>query len=495
MSKGTVYLGIDLGTSSLKMVLLDARLSIIFTFNQEYPIQSPEPGFAEQDPKMWISTLESGLMQTGKYLQKNRLFLKGIGITGQMHSLVCLDKELCPVRNAILWSDQRAAHIVDRLNLQYGKHQWKEWIANPLAAGFSFPSWMWIKEHDEQSASNSQYLLQPKDFLRLWLTGELCTDPSDASATGFFNPIQMKWSPNILEIAGLTEKNLPIVKSSLEVNGYLKPELGKKFGLPQKTPVIVGGGDQAIQALAYAITTEGECLVTIGSGGQIFSPINTPKPEPELRLNLYNHVVTNIWHYEAATLSAGLSLRWFRSLLNKDISYHEMAELASKTRFESNLFFLPYLNGERTPWMNSKLTGAFFGVKINHQANHLVRALMEGVVFNIGQSMDVIRDCGINPMSVIISGGGSRHPFWIQLLANVLGIQVKKTNLTEATAKGAALAAWLVVNQIEYAMAKNLILESVVVEKNFSPDQEHDNIQEKYRRFIEIFPKNDSLVT
>ncbi len=493
MNKETAYLGIDLGTSSLKLVLVDTQLRLIFSFKKEYPIQSPEPGFAEQDPGTWISALETGLRGVGEFLEINRMFLKGIGVSGQMHSLVCLDNNLRPVQNAIIWSDQRASEIVDCLNTQYPKSEWKKWIANPIASGFTFPSWMWIKENDENSAEKIQYLLQPKDYVRFWLTGELCTDPSDASATGFYHPGKMKWSPTILDIAGLTEENFPPVLASLDVIGYLKPELSKKFGLPNKVPVIAGGGDQAIQALAYNVTSEGECLVTIGSGGQIFSPTNKPTPESELRLNLFNHVVPNIWHFEAATLAAGLSFRWFKSLLSKDFSYLQLADLASNVKLDKNLFFMPYLNGERTPWMNSKMTGAFLGLQMNHEIAHMSRALMEGVVFSIGQAMDVIRNCGIHPKSVIISGGGSRHPFWIQLLANVFGLQVKKTNTTEATAKGAALAAWLGVNQINYASAKKFIQKSIIIEKIFAPDQDQAELQGKYQRFNEIYPKNVKL--
>ncbi len=486
MNNETVYLGIDLGTSSLKLVLIDTRLRIIFSFKKEYSILSPEPGFAEQDPETWIFSLETGFREAGKFLESNQMFLKGIGITGQMHSLVCLDNNLNPVRNAIIWSDQRASEIVDRLNTQYPKSQWKKWIANPIATGFSFPGWMWIKENDQNAAEKIQYLLQPKDYLRLWLTGELCTDASDASATGFFNPVEMQWSQPILEMAGLKDENFPKVEPSLEVVGYLKPAISAKFDLPFEIPLIAGGGDQAIQALAYDITEEGECLVTIGSGGQIFSPTLHPIPESELRLNLYNHVVPNIWHYEAATLSAGLSLRWFKSLLKKDLSYQQLADLASKSPLENELFFMPYLNGERTPWMNPKMSGAFLGLQLNHQIDQMARALMEGVIFSIGQALDVIRSCGIQTQSVIISGGGSNHPLWIQLLADVSGAQVKKTNISEATAKGAALAAWIGVNQIDYSTAKSLIQESILVEKIFLPCQNQDKIQEKYRRFIEL---------
>jgi xylulokinase len=495
MSKESVFMGIDLGTSSLKLVLIDSQLRLIFSFNKEYAIQSSAPGFAEHDPEIWIFSLETALNQVSKFMEINHMFLEGIGITGQMHTLVCLDRNFKPVRNAILWSDQRSVEIVERLNFQFGKNQWKDWIANPIAVGFSFPSWMWIRENDKNSAQKIRYLLQPKDYIRLWLTGELCTDSSDASATGFFHPGEMNWSPTVLEMAGLKAENFPKVKPSLEVAGILKPELSKKFGFSYNIPVIVGGGDQAIQALAYDITEEGECLITIGSGGQIFSPTNNPTPESELRLNLFNHVVPNTWHYEAATLSAGLSFRWLRSMIRKELSFQQMADQASKVEFDNNLFFMPYLNGERTPWMNSEMTGAYLGLKMNHKIDQMARALMEGVVFSISQSMDVIRNCGINPQSVIISGGGSKHPFWIQLLANVIGIQVRKTNITEATACGAALAAWIGVRQIDYSTAKNLIQKSIIIEKIFVPDQDQVKLQEKYRRFVEIFPKNKSLLS
>ena len=487
--KKVTYLGIDLGTSSLKLVLINLNLDIIYSFSEEYDIRSPLPGYAEQDPQVWIDATKKGFSHLSDFLKTNDYFIDGIGITGQMHSLVCLNHQHQPVRPAILWSDLRTSEIVANLNNIYPQEQWRSWLGNPIATGFALPSWLWITKFEQTSKREVQFLMQPKDFLRFWLTGELCTDPSDASASGFFDPVTEKWVPEILSLAELSEQNFPSIKSSFEMVGFVRSEIMDQFGFKGRIPVVVGGSDQAVQALAFNVTSPEDCLITIGSGGQIFSPVLTPIPDHELRINLFCHVMANTWHYEAATLSAGLSFRWLRTLLGNKLSYQQLADLSTEVGEEPDLFFLPYLNGERTPWMDPHIAGSFLGLKINHQISHLARAVMEGVVFSIGQAMEVINECGIYPESIMLSGGASQHPFWIQLLSNVLGKEIKKIRISEATGKGAALAAWIGVSKTQFAEAKNQIDQSISVEKAFSPNEEFGFLQDKFERFREIYPK------
>jgi len=487
--KKPVFLGIDLGTSSLKLVLINLSLEIIFSHSLEYDISSPMDGFAEQDPQIWVNCTQTGLSHVAKFIHQGDYLIKGLGVTGQMHSLVCLDRDRNPVRPAILWSDLRASDIVENLKHSYGKEQWKSWIGNPIAAGFTLPSWLWIRSFEKVNAQRVQYLIQPKDYIRFWLTGELCSEPSDASATGFFHPGSNNWVPEILSLAGITTEFFPPLKKSFEVAGYVKPEIQEQFGFVEKIPVVAGGSDQAIQALAYDVINSEDCLVTIGSGGQIFMPLQSAIPDPGLRLHLFCHVWPETWHYEAATLSAGLSFRWLRSLVNNQVSYQELADLASNVEMDATLFFLPYLNGERTPWMDPHVAGAFLGLKLNHQLPHLARSVMEGVVFSMVQSMSIIQESGLTPRNVIFSGGASKHPFWAQLLADGLDMEIMKSNITEATAKGAAIAAWIGVNNPDISVIHQQIKSSIRFERNYFPQNGSISLREKFNRFKEIYPK------
>ncbi len=489
MDDQTVFLGIDLGTSSIKLTLLNSNLFEIFTFSKEYPISSIKPGFAEQDPDIWIAALQTGLSKLGDFLKSEKHQLKAIGVTGQMHSLVCLDKDYKVTRPAILWSDRRSSEIVETLNTQINKKNWGDWIGNPIATGYTLPSWIWLLEQEPWIAEKTHYLVQPKDFLRLWLTGELFTDPSDASATGFYHPGKQTWSEEILQIAKLTPENFPKQKPSLSIGGFLRKEISREFKLPDGIPIIVGGGDQAVQALAFNATHTSDCLITIGSGGQVFIPTKSPIPDDELRMNLYCHIIPNLWHYEAATLSAGLSFRWLKSLLRNSDSYQELADGAAGSALDNELFFLPYLNGERTPWMDPQISGAFLGLHLNHTPADLSRAVMEGVVYSIGQALDTIRASGLNPTSTIISGGASIHPFWCQLVSNVIDLPVRKNKIIEGSARGAAIAAWVGVENPLPVEAESRISQSNLLESIYQPDSFQEDIFKKYERFKKIYPK------
>jgi len=436
------FLGLDIGTSGAKCVLIDAAARLLGSAGQEYPMLTPQPGWAEQDPQEWLRAAAAGVRRVLQESQTDPRQVAGLGLAGQMHSLVCVGAGGAVLRPAILWADTRSAAQAARLTAEIGRERLAQCAGNPLAAGFMLASWAWLQENEAATAAHTQTLLLPKDYVRLCLTGQLGTEASDASSTLLFDPHQWGWSAPLLAAAGLREDQLPTVHPSAALAGGLLPEFAAACGLSAGLPVVFGGSDQACQAIGQGVVEPGSLTVTIGSGGQLFAPLNHPSHDPELRLHLFCHAAPRTWHLEAAILTAGLALRWLRAAAAPDLSYAELADAAAQVQAAGEgLFFVPHLAGERTPHMDPAARGAFIGLGLNHTSAHLTRAVMEGVVFALRQSFDLMLELGVAVERVIATGGAVRHPLWLQLLANTLGRPIIPAHTSEATGFGAALLA------------------------------------------------------
>jgi len=437
-----LLMGIDLGTSSTKAVIVDVEGNLLAVAQCEYPISSPHVGWAEQDPENWyqaaINTARLALQEVGQPSET----VAAIGLAGQMHTTVCLDAGGRPLRPAILWADQRSGRQVSQVYTRLGREKLAAWTGNPLAAGFMLASWLWLGEHEPEVCRQTRSLLLPKDYLRYRLTGFLGSEPSDAASTLLFDPIHRCWSLPLLAALDIDERLLPPVYPSAAVAGGLLPEVAKVTGLRAGTPVVFGGSDQALQALAQGVINPGLVSCTIGTGGQLFTPCLSPRPDPALRLQLFCHVIPDLWHLEAAILSAGLSLRWLRDGVFRGLGYTALADLAAQAPVGSDgLFFLPYLAGERTPLMDAQAKGALVGLTVRHDARHVVRAVMEGVVYALRQGLDLIESLGVPVERVLASGGATQHPLWLQLQADIFNRPVYPGSVQEATARGAAMLA------------------------------------------------------
>lgn len=437
-----LLLGIDLGTSSLKAVLVDRAGRLLSVAQREYPIISRYPGWAEQDPELWyqaaLETITQAIRRSGQPAES----IAAIGLAGQMHTTVCLGGDGRVLRPAILWADQRSSAQVARVYQELGRDRLAAWTGNPLAAGFMLASWLWLCEHEPEVRRQTRTLLLPKDYLRYRLTGLLGSEPSDASSTLLFDPARGHWSYPLLDALGIDGQLLPPVAPSAEVAGGLLPGAAAAAGLKPGTPVVFGGSDQALQALAHGVIAPGLVSCTIGTGGQLFTPCLSPRPDPGLRLHLFCHVLPGVWHLEAAILAAGLSLRWLRDGVFMGMGYSELADLASQAPPGSEgLFFLPYLAGERTPWMDPQARGAWIGLTVRHDQRHVIRAVMEGVVFALRQGLELMEGLGVPVERVLASGGATRHPLWLQLQADIFNRPVYPGAVEEATARGAALLA------------------------------------------------------
>jgi xylulokinase len=438
----SALMGIDLGTSSTKTVLIDASGRLLATAAREYPVDTPRPGWAEQDPDWWLEAAVGTMAEALAQRETAPEEVAGIGLSGQMHGTVCLDKKGEPLRPAIIWADQRSRDQVARVYREVGAERLGAWTGNPLATGFMLASWLWLCEETPEVAQATAHLLLPKDYLRYRLTAELGGEPSDGSSTLLFDTAGRDWSAPLLEALGIDPALLPPVRESAEVAGGLRPEIAARTGLRAGTPVVFGGSDQALQALGHGVVDPGIVSCTIGTGGQLFAPAHAPVYDPQLRLHLFCHALPDRWHLEAAILAAGLSLRWLRDNVLQGWSYGALADAAARVPPGSErLFFLPHLAGERTPHMDPQATGAFVGLTLRHNREHVTRAVMEGVVFALRQGLDLMVELGVPVERIVASGGATAHPLWLQLQADIFNRPIYRTATIEAAAVGAALLA------------------------------------------------------
>ncbi len=435
-------LGIDIGTSSAKAVLVDRDGKLLAWAAREYRMLAPRPGWAEQDPGEWLAAAVECARQVMQASGADPRSVSGIGLAGQMHSLVCVSERGEPLRPAILWADQRSAAQVRALSAGMGRQNLAEWTGNPLATGFMLASWAWLRENEPLRAEATRWLMLPKDYTRYKLTGVIGAEPSDASSTLLFDPHRKQWSAPVLARVGLTPERLPVIFPSAQAAGGLLPEIARACGLLAGTPVVLGGSDVSTQALAQGIVEPGTVSCTIGTGGQLFAPLSAPLHDPQLRLHLFCHCLPETWHQEAAILSAGLALRWLRDQVFPGSDYTQLADAArSAAAALDGLFFLPFLTGERTPYMDSALRAGFLGLGLHHGQANLVRAVMEGVVFALRQGLERMQALGTPVQRLVASGGGAKHPLWLQLQADIFNRPIFVSTAEEATPRGAALLA------------------------------------------------------
>ena len=484
-------LGIDLGTQSVKSLVLDDQGAVRAVAQAEYPILTPEVGLAEQDPQTWWKATCDTVQRAIAQANIAEADIKGVGLSGQMHGTVCIDREGHPVRNAIIWADGRSASEVDQLVADIGRERLASLTANPVATGFMAATARWLLRHEHDTLWHTNSLLLPKDYLRMRLTRQVATDVTDAASTLLFDVANRRWSDEMVGLVGIDPALLPRVVESQEICGTVTRKAARDTGIPLGTPVVAGGGDQPVGALGNGVLDPGTILATIGTGGQLFTPLDTPAHDPQLRTHTFCHAVPGRWFAMGAILCAGLSLRWLRDQLFGGLGLDYDALTAEADDVEpgaEGVVFLPYLLGERTPHMDARARGVFFGLALRHERRHLIRAVLEGVAFAMRDSLEIFRSFGVDATRIIAAGGGAQSTVWRQILADVLGAPLVQVTTKEPAACGAAMLAGVGVGvfpSIEHAAERTVHLSSAT-------DPIADNVDrytQRHAAFHSLYPR------
>ena len=491
-------IGIDCGTGSTKTVLFDENGNVISSASAEYPLYQPKNGYAEQNPADWknamLDTLKKVISTSGVDKKK----IKGIGISGQMHGLVMLDKDNNVIRNSIIWCDQRTSAEVAQMNRIVGHEKFMEITANPALTGWTAAKILWVRNNEPENYKKCCHILLPKDYLRFILTGEYATDVSDASGMQLLNVSKRCWSKEICDLLEIDMEMLPKVYESCEVTGTLRKEIAEMLGLEQSVVVAGGAGDNAAAALGTGVCEDGKAFTTIGTSGVVFAHTSKPVIDPKGRVHTCCAAVPDCWHVMGVTQSAGLSLKWFRdnfctaeketaALLDKDAYYIMDKEAESIPIGAEKLIYLPYLMGERTPHLDPDARGVFFGLSAMHTKRDMLRAVMEGVSYSLRDCVEVFREMDINVSDMMACGGGGSSPLWRSMLADLYNCPVKTASSKEGPALGVALLA--ATGAGIYSSVPEACKAVVKTDKVQQPEAERVPEYEKYYKlYTEIYP-------
>jgi len=448
-----VFLGIDIGTSGTKTLAIRESGTILASATAEYPLHSPRPGWAEQDPEDWWTATVRTVRQVLQQAKLRAADIGGIGLSGQMHGSVFLDRNNEVIRPALLWNDQRTAAECAEIETRVGGvRKLIRLVANPAMTGFTAPKILWLRNNEPRNFSRTRQILLPKDYIRFRLTSEFATEVSDASGTLLLNVARRAWSRPMLDRLELDPGLLPRVYESEEVSGVLTPQAAELLNLKPGIPVVGGGGDQAAGAIGNGIVKRGVISASMGTSGVVFAHSDAVETDPLGRVHTFCHAVRGKWHVMGVVLSAGGSLQWFRNQLcqrqvdqakRKKVDPYQLIteQAATAPAGSEGLFFLPYLTGERTPHADPHARGAWIGLSLRHGRPHLARSVMEGASYAMRDCLEIIREMHIPVREIRLSGGGARSAFWRQMQADIYGRKVVTINAEEGPAYGVALLA------------------------------------------------------
>jgi xylulokinase len=438
------FLGIDVGTSTTKSVIVSESGAALASSLVGYDIETPSPGAAEEDPQTWWDAVVRAVGEA-RAKAEGAHEIRAIGLSGQMHSAVFLGESREVLRPAILWADTRAAAQSDFITKTLSDRGLFRVVKNPVPVGFTAPSILWVREREPAVFRRVRTVIQPKDYIRMRLVGEVATDSTDASATGLFDIAGRAWSQEVLDALDIPRAILPEVHNSAAVAGALTDEAASALSLGPGLPVVYGGGDQPVGAVGNGIVSPERGSLTVGTGGQVLVPARAPgatERDGKFAIHTFCHCPEGLFYHMGATLAAGLSLKWFRNNLGGGESFAALDKEAEGVPAGSEgLIFLPYLLGERTPHMDVRARGLFFGIGLAHTRGHFARAVMEGVAFSIREALEAVARAAPVPDELVMSGGGGKSSLWPRIIADVLGVRVRFPAADEGSAYGAALLA------------------------------------------------------
>ncbi|MDY7108056.1 MAG: xylulokinase [Planctomycetota bacterium] len=493
----THLLGIDVGTSGSKALLIDADGRVAASVTTEYPLSSPRPLWSEQDPHHWwnatVASIRGVLEQAGVAPSS----IGAVGLTGQMHGLVLLDARGEVLRPAMLWNDQRTEAQCRAMHERTGLEQVIEYTGKPALPSFTAPKILWVREHEPEVFDAAAKMLLPKDYVRYRLTGAFFSDVADASGTSLFDVRKRSWCDEIIEALDVSRSWLPEVTESPVASAAISHAGAEATTLPAGTPVIAGAGDQAAEAVGCGIVEEGAVSVTIGTSGVVFAAMNEPRIDGEGKVHAYCHAVPGAWHLMGVMLSAGGSLQWYRDTFFETETrrargagidpYDEILKPAANVRPGcEGLLFLPYLTGERTPHPDPYARGVFFGLTRRHTRAHTTRAVLEGVSFGLCDSVELMRGLGLDIRTVRASGGGARSALWRQILADVFRAEIVTVNTTQGAAYGAALLAGVGIDV--FADVPEACRRAVQIADSTHPGDDADIYADYYAQYRALYP-------
>ena len=461
----TALVGLDVGTTGVKALAVSPAGEVLARAKEEYPLSTPQPGWAEQDPEEWWRAAQAALEGLGGEPA-------GVGLSGQMHGLVCLDGADRVLRPAILWNDQRTAAECEEIEERIGLERLIRLTGNRALTGFTAPKLLWVRRHEPEIYARIRHVLLPKDYVRLRLSGERAIDVADASGTLLFDVANRRWSDEVLDALELPGEWLPPVYESAE---------------------IAGAGDQPAAAVGVGIDRVGPVSVVLGTSGVVLAVLPEYAAEPQARVHVFCHAVPGSWEAMGVMLSAAGSLRWFRDALAPDVAYGELvAEAERSPAGAEGLTFLPYLQGERTPHADPSARGVFEGLTLGHDRGGLVRAVLEGVAYGLRDSLELLRGLGVRPTAGRASGGGARSRLWLRIVASTLGLPLELTAVEEGSAYGAALLAGVRTGVFEDVHAA--VAACVRVRETVEPDPAWQAVyDEGYAHFRALYPALKSL--
>jgi len=486
------YIGIDLGTSAVKLLLMDSAGKIYKIVSRAYPISFPHPGWSEQNPEDWLRETIAGIRELTENCDKTQV--AGIGVGGQMHGLVALDKFDAVLRPAILWNDGRTAVETDYLNTVIGKAELSHFTANIAFAGFTAPKLLWMRKHEPELFAQIDKIMLPKDFINYKLSSVHCTDYSDASGTLLLDVEHKRWSKEMLDVCSVKEAWMPRLFESYEAVGTLTSEMAKELGLPQSVIIVAGAGDNAAAAVGTATVGNGQCNISIGTSGTVFIASDNFGVDKNNALHAFAHADGH-YHLMGCMLSAASCNKWWMEDILQTSQYSaEQAPITREKLGRSKVYFLPYLMGERSPHNDSSARGTFIGLSMDSTRADMTLSVLEGVAFGIRDMLEVARSLGIGIERSKLCGGGAKSLLWKEILANVLNLELDSVESEEGPGYGAAMLAAVACG--EYESVQSAAEKLVKVTSTVKPYAEISaRYEERYQVFRQIYPAVKPLFT
>lgn len=484
------YIGVDLGTSAVKLLLMDQDGNVVNTVSREYPLYFPYPGWSEQKPEDWWEQTKEGIRHLVEPVDSS--LVAGISFGGQMHGLVILDEQDRVIRPAILWNDGRTGKQTDYLNQVIGKETLSKYTANIAFAGFTAPKILWVKENEPENFSRICKIMLPKDYLAYCLTGVHCCDYSDASGMLLLDVQHKCWSEEMLEICGIRKEQMPALFESYEKVGTLKPEVAKELGLSENCIVAAGAGDNAAAAVGTGTVGDGQCNVSLGTSGTVFISSKEFGVDPNNALHAFAHSDGH-FHLMGCILSAASCNKWWMDEIIGTEDYAKEQESIVKLG-ENHVFFLPYLMGERSPHNDPNARGTFIGMTMDTSRADMTQAVLEGVAFAIRDSFEIAKSLGIQIERTKICGGGAKSPLWRRIIANVLNVKVDRIASEEGPALGGAMLA--AVADGTFASVEDAAGRIVKIIETIEPEPElAAKYDRQYQKFAKIYPTVKGIFT